>query len=189
MSDIPDRKRAEEDRLVLAAIVESSHDAIIGKTLDGTITSWNKAAEKRYVDAVEEVLVRGVPILAPPEHSDEVTGIMEKLRQGDSIDQFETERVAKEGKRISVSLTISPIEEESGAISGFSTIARDITERKHAEEALQNSEIRYRRLFESAKDGILILNAASGRIIDVNPFLVELLGYSLEELKGKELWE
>ena len=189
MSDIPDRKRAEEDRLLLAAIVESSHDAIIGKTLDGTITSWNKAAEKLYGYAAEEVIGRSIAILAPPEHSDEVTGIMEKLRQGDSIDQFETERVAKEGKRISVSLTISPIEEESGAISGFSTIARDITERKHAEEALQNSEIRYRRLFESAKDGILILNAASGRIIDVNPFLVELLGYSLEELKGKELWQ
>jgi PAS domain S-box-containing protein len=189
ITDITERKRAEEERRQSALIVGSSEDAIVGKTLDGTITSWNQGAQKLYGYAAEEVVGRSITILALPEHCDEVPAILERLRQGDIIDHFETERVAKGGERISVSLTISPIRDESGAISGWSSIARDITKRKHAEEALQTSEVRYRRLFESAKDGILILDADSGQIIDVNPYLSDLLGMSKEELAGKELWE
>ena len=173
----------------LAAIVESSHDAIIGKSLDGIITSWNQGAEDLYGYSAEEVIGHSIEILAPSEQPDEIAAIMERLRQGDRIDHFETQRITKEGKRISVSLTISPIAEDSGVISGFSTIARDITERRLAEAALQISELRYRRLFESAKDGILILDANTGKIVDVNPYLIEMLGYSREDFLGKELWE
>ena len=187
--DITERELAQETASKLAAIVHSSEDAIIGKTLDGIITSWNQGAEKLYDYSAEEVVGRSIAILAPPEHSDELAAILEKLRRGESIDHFETERLTKEGKRISVSLTISPIRTESGRVNGASIIARDITERKAAEEARQISEIRYRRLFESAKDGILILDAESGNIVDVNPFLIEMLAYSKEELMGKKLWD
>jgi len=189
MSESTDTRRTEEDWLQLAAIVESSQDAIIGKTLDGIITSWNKGAERLYGYSAEEVIGRSVAILTPPENLDEVPALLERLQQGDRIDHFETERISKEGKRISVSLTISPIRRGPGAAGGFSTIARDITERKQADTARQASELRYRRLFESARDGILILNGDSGQIIDVNPYLIEMLRYSKGELLGKELWE
>lgn len=186
---IQELKLMQEAASKVAAIVEFSHDAIVGKTLDGTVTTWNDGAEKLYGYSAAEVVGRSIAILAPSEHAHEVTAILARLKRGDRIDHFETERITKEGKHIFVSLTISPIRDESGAISGWSTIARDITKRKDAEEALQTSEIRYRRLFESAKDGILILNAESGEIIDVNPYLLKMLGYSKEELTGKELWE
>jgi PAS domain S-box-containing protein len=189
MSDITERKRAEEERRILASIVESSQDAIIGKTLDGVITSWNRGAQKLYGYSAEEIVGRSIATLAPLEHSHELAAILEKLRQGESIEHVETERIAKDGKRLSVSLTISPIRDGLGRITGGSTIARDITQRKQAEDARRTSELRYRRLFETAKDGILILHADTGQIVDVNPFLIEMLGYSKDELSGKELWE
>ncbi len=189
MSDITDRKRAEEDRKLLAAIVESSEDAIIGEDLDGNVISWNRGAQKLYGYTAEEAMGQSIWLRVPPNRVDEVNEMMEGRRRGEGIDHYETERLTKDGKRIHVSLTISPIREESGAISGSSTIARDITERKRAEEAVQTSEMRYRRLFESAKDGILILDGDSGQIVDLNPYLSEMLGYSEKELAGKELWE
>ncbi len=127
--------------------------------------------------------------LLVPDDSDDIPVIMEQLRRGQSIESYETERVTKAGKRIYVSLTISPIRDNGGRLTGASTIAHDITDRNRAEEARRASELRYRRLFESAKDGILILDGESGQIVDVNPSLVEILGYSKDELAGKELWE
>jgi PAS domain S-box-containing protein len=189
MRDITDRQLAQETAAKLASIVESSHDAIISKTLDGIITSWNLSAQKLYGYSAEEVLGRAIAILAPSELSDEIDTILERLMQGDRIEDFETERITKEGKRISVSLTISPIRGSSGAVGGWSTIARNITERNRLEEARRASELRYRRLFESAKDGILILNAETGQIVDANPYIMNALGYAYEELLGKELWE
>jgi PAS domain S-box-containing protein len=189
MTDITDGKLAQERASQLASIVESSSDAIIGKNLDGVITSWNQSAQELYGYSAEEVLERPISFLAPPEFSDEIGTILERLRRGESIDHFETERMTKDGKRLRVSLTISPIKEKSGAITGWSTSARDITQRKQAEEALQSSEIRYRRLFESALDGILILSGDSGKIVDVNPYLIQMLAYPKEELLGKQLWE
>lgn len=187
--NIHELKLVKDETLRLAALVESSHDAIIGKNLDGIVTSWNKGAESLYGYSAEEVIGQSIAVLAPPELPDEIPGIMERLRQGDHLDHFETQRITKGGKRISVSLSISPIVEDSGVVNGFSTIARDITERKHGEAALKTSELRYRRLFESAKDGILILDANTGEIVDVNPFLIEMLGYAKEDFLGKELWQ
>jgi PAS domain S-box-containing protein len=189
VTDITERKNAEEGCRLLASIVHSSEDAIIGKTLDGIITSWNQGAESIYGYAAEEAVGNSIVMLAPPEDAAAIATILEKLRRGDSLDHFETMRIAKDGRRIWVSLTISPIRDPSGRVVGASTIARDITRRKQAEQEQQASELRYRRLFESARDGILILKGDSGKIVDVNPYLIELLRYSREELIGKELWQ
>src|SRR2546428_3666787 len=111
----------------LAAIVESSDDAIIGKTLDGTIISWNPGAERIYGYRDEEVIGRPISILVPPDHSDELPPIFERLRRGERIDHYRTVRVHKDGKRITVSVTISPVRDEQGQIVGASAVAGDIT--------------------------------------------------------------
>lgn len=143
---IQEFKLVQESASKLAAIVEFSHDAIIGNTLDGTITSWNKGAERLYGYQAEEVVGSSIAILFPREHTDEVTEILQKLKRGERIDHFETERAAKDGRQISVSLTISPIRDEPGALIGWSTIARNITERKQAEEEIRrlNDELEQR---------------------------------------------
>ena len=133
------RKQAEEAKDKLAAIVETSDDAILSETLEGLIISWNGGAEKIYGYSANDILGRHVSVLAPPELKGEVQGILERLRRGGSVDHLETQRVSKEGMRIDVSLTISPITNERGTIIGASTIARDITVRKKAEvEELQH---------------------------------------------------
>ena len=189
MTDITERKSAEEKGRQLALIVQSSEDAIIGKTLDGIITSWNTGAEEIYGYSAEEAVGNSIAMLAPPEESNEIVAILEKLTRGGSFDHFETIRTAKDGRRIWVSLTISPIRDQSGRVVGASAIARDITRRKKSEREHEASELRYRQLFESARDGILILDGDSGKIVDVNPYLIELLRYPREELIGKELWQ
>ena len=140
--DLPEEPfSAESQRLLfLGSIVESSDDAILGKTLDGTILSWNKAAERMYGYRAEEAIGRHVSMLLPPDHPDEVDDILRQLRHGEKIDHFETVRVAKDGRLLSVSLTISPIRDPQGLIIGASTIARDITRSKLAEQSLRNSE-------------------------------------------------
>src|SRR6201997_1598458 len=134
--DITERKRAEEALLRYAAIVESSEDAIASGTLDGIIVSWNTGAQHLYGYTEAEAVGKPITMILPPELRDEEKKILETVRAGGHISQFETVRVAKTGKRINVSLTISPIKDSSGRMVGVSGIARDITERKRAEEAL-----------------------------------------------------
>jgi len=134
--DISDLRKAEEERTRLAFIVESSDDAIIGKTLEGTITSWNRGAERIYGFTAPEAKGRHISMLAPPQVPDEIPQILEQLRRGESIERLETVRVRKDGKLIPVSLTISPIRDERDRIVGASTIARDISERKQAEQEI-----------------------------------------------------
>jgi len=188
-SDITERKRASEAERRLAAIVKSSQDAIIGKTLDGIITSWNPAAEKLFGYTPEEAIGHPMLLLFPAGGEEEELRILAGIRAGERIEQFETIRVRKDGNRVNVSVVISPVTDNEGKIVGASKIARDITEQKRAEQELKASESRYRRLFESAKDGILILSAETAQILDANPFLVEMLGYSHAEFLGKKLWE
>jgi len=121
----------------LAAIVESSTDAIIGKTLDGAIESWNQAAEKLYGYKAHEVIGRPISLLLPPGSDDEVPNLLSRIRSGERIDGYETVRVRKDGQRINVSLTISLILDEDGRITGEATIARDLTLHKRAEEVLR----------------------------------------------------
>jgi PAS domain S-box-containing protein len=134
--DITDQKRAEEASLHLAAIVQSSSDGIISKTLDGHILSWNEGAERIFGYRAEEVVGNHISILIPPDRLDEEPVILDRLRRGELIDHYETVRVAKDGRSVNVSLTVSPIKDRSGRVIAASKIARDITERKRAEREL-----------------------------------------------------
>jgi PAS domain S-box-containing protein len=138
---VAENRRAETDRSRLASIVESSHDAIIGKTLDGTILSWNVAATSLYGYTAEEAIGRPISILAPPSFADEVPRMLERIRKGEWVEAFETSRVTKDGRMITVSLTISPVSDASGRIQGASAISRDVTERKRVEEAARQTEV------------------------------------------------
>lgn len=133
--DITERRRAEEVRARLAAIVDSSHDAIIGKTLDGIITSWNGGAELIFGYAPSEVIGRSIRLLVPAERWNEETELLEHLRRG-AVRQFDTVRICKDGRRIDVSVTSSPVRDSRGKVIGASKVARDISERKRGEEAL-----------------------------------------------------
>ncbi len=139
-NNITDRKRAEDTARRLAAIVEFSDEAIIAKTLDGVITSWNHGAQQLYGYSEEEVLGRQISILMPQDRSDELPDILERLRNGESIEPFETLRVRKDGTVIPVLLKVSPLKDVKGDIVGASSFAHDITERKLAQDALIRSE-------------------------------------------------
>jgi len=137
--DVTEYRKAKEATARLAAIVGSSDDAIIGKNLDGIVTSWNKGAERLYGYRAEEILGKPITLLLPPDRMDEEAFIIARLKQGERLEHFETVRRAKDGRLIEVALTISPIRDEQGTIVGISKIARDITERKRAEEALRRA--------------------------------------------------
>jgi PAS domain S-box-containing protein len=133
--DVTHERLAESARAHLAAIVQSSDDAIVSKTLEGIIRSWNRAAERLFGYNAEEAVGQPITLIIPPEREQEEQTILEKLRRGERIDHFETVRVAKSGRRIDVALTISPIRNVNGVIIGASKIARDISERKASEQA------------------------------------------------------
>jgi PAS domain S-box-containing protein len=143
--EIVERKRAEESQAQLAAIVESSDDAIIGKTLDGIIFSWNSGAEKLYGYSPEEMKNHSISTLIPPNRPDEMPTILARIKHGENIEHYETIRIRKDGSIIYVSLTTSPIKDMAGNIIGVSTIARDVTERKRTEEEIKklDQELKY----------------------------------------------
>jgi PAS domain S-box-containing protein len=153
--DITTRKRNEEVIQRLAAIVESSDDAIIGKTLEGVITSWNLGAEKLYGYAAAEMVGRSIDILLPPDRRDELAKIINHLRRGERIEHFETVRIRQDGQALDTSVTVSPIRDSAGQVVGASSIARDITERKRAEEAERDQ----RALSEALRDTAAALNS------------------------------
>ena len=146
--DITDRKHAEEVRAQLAAIVESSDDAMISKTLDGMITTWNRGAERLLGYTAEEAIGKHITLIIPPDRLEEEADIMERLKQGQRIEHFETVRRRKDGSLFDVSLTISPLSDVSGRIMGASKVARNITERKATERALQQAHDRLESMVE-----------------------------------------
>ncbi len=150
--DITARKRDEEAKAKLAAIVESSHDAIVSKNLNGIITSWNGGAERMFGYTAQEAIGQPVTMLMPPDRTSEETGILSRIRRGEKIDHFETIRRRKDGTLLNISLTSSPIIDANGRIIGASKIARDITERRRAEEALCQARDR----FDIVRDGVQV---------------------------------
>lgn len=180
-ADITERKLAEEKFEQLAAIVQSSEDAIIGKTLDGIITSWNKGAEKVYGYTEEEAVGKPISLLIPPGREDELPRILKTIKAGNHVDRCETVRRKKDGTDIQVSLMISPVQDIDGKVVGASTIARDITERKKAEEIVFSTSQYTRSLIEASLDPLVTISA-NGKITDVNKATETVTGYSRDKL-------
>src|SRR5262249_2011246 len=133
LTDITESKRAEEGLRLLASIVESTDDGIIGKDLNGIITSWNAAAERLYGYNAQEIIGKPMSVLLPSDRPNEEAQLLERLNRGERIDHYETVRIGKDGREIPVSLTVSPIKDADGNVIGSSKIVRDITDRKRAE--------------------------------------------------------
>ena len=192
-TDITERKREEEMRGRLAAVVESSDDAIISKSLDGTITSWNPGAVKLFGYSAAEAVGKSMRMLLPPERADEEADILARIGNGDAVDHFETVRLRKDGRRIDISATISPIKNSQGAIVGASKIARDMTERKRAEQALRESLATSEAALQELADqkfaldqhAIVAITDVRGTITYVNDKFCAISQYSEDELIGK----
>jgi PAS domain S-box-containing protein len=182
--DVTERRRAAEVQARLAAIVESSQDAIISKTLDSIIRTWNAGAERLFGYKAEETVGRSITLLIPPDRLHEEQEILDRLSRGERIEHYETVRVTKDGRRLDISLTISPVRDAEGRIIGASKIARNVTERKRAEEALRASEQRFRTLTAHAPVGIFLTDPA-GNCLFVNECWCEMAGLSPEEARGQ----
>jgi PAS domain S-box-containing protein len=182
-ADITERKQIEAAAARLAAIVEHSDDAIIGKDLQGLVTSWNPGAEKTFGYSAREMTGQPITRLIPPECQQEEAEILSRIKHGKNVPHFETVRVRKDGSPVRVSVTVSPIRDSAGNVVGASKVARDITERLRVEEARLASEARYRTLFDYAPDGIVIADSQSV-YLDANASMCQMLGYSLDELIG-----
>jgi PAS domain S-box-containing protein len=156
--DISDRQRSAEISARLAAIVDSSDDAIVSKNLDGVITSWNRGAEKLFGYAAVEAVVRHISLIIPEERRTEEDDVLAHIRRGEKIDHFETVRRAKDGHQIYISLTVSPVRNIHGTIIGASKVARDITDRKRAEEAIRRA---YEQLEERVRERTAELSSAN----------------------------
>ncbi len=180
------RQYADNMATLLAAIVESSDDAIVGKDLDSIVTSWNRGAERIFGYTAAEMLGTPITRIIPEDRRAEEATIIERIRNGDAISQMHTERITKDGRRIDVSVSASPIRNQQGRVIGVSKIARDVTDQNRAAAAKRVSDERYRALFEHAPDGILIVDA-DNRCVDANDRICRMLGYSREELTRLQL--
>ncbi|HUZ15686.1 MAG TPA: PAS domain S-box protein [Gaiellaceae bacterium] len=179
---LPDGELRAAELRVLAAIVESSHAAVIGKTLDGVITSWNGGAERIYGYPVAEAVGRPIEMLVPDAIRGETEGLLARVRVGERIAAYETWRVRKDGTQVLMALTISPIRDEQGVIIGASTIAHDISERVRVEEALRLSEESYRNLFDHHPAPMWLYDPDSLRFLAVNEAATKQYGYTSDEL-------
>jgi len=173
--DVSERKLVEESRLRLAAIVESSDDAVYSKTLDGVIVSWNAGAQQIYGYTQAEAVGKPINILVPPELREEQNKILERLRAGERIEHYETVRVTKAGRRINISLSLSPIKDSTGTMLGICGIARDITERRQAEEALRENEQRLRLATQAGRMYSFEWDVRTGVVVR-SPEYVTVLG-------------
>jgi PAS domain S-box-containing protein len=173
----------------LVSVIRSSGEAITGEDADGIITDWNAGAEQLYGYVSGEIVGRSISDIIPPELREEKKEMLEKIRQGRTVERFETERIRKDGTRIQVSLSLSPILDDTGEFAGVSTIAHDITESTRIGRLLEESEAKFREIFNSANDAIQLHEVDErglpGKFIDVNDVACRMLLYSKEELLEK----
>jgi PAS domain S-box-containing protein len=187
--DVTELKRAEAAR-ALAAIVESSEDAIVSKDLAGVIQSWNRGAERLYGYPAAEMVGRSMAILLPEDRGEEVDHILERIRSAEPVEAYETARVTKGGRLIHVSLTASPVLDPAGQLTGVSMVARDITRRKQAEDALRQSLDRLQRVLEVETVGVMFWDLNTGCMVDANDAFLKLMGYSRSQVDARELtWQ
>ncbi|HVS64233.1 MAG TPA: PAS domain S-box protein [Thermoanaerobaculia bacterium] len=179
--DVTGPRQLQETQARLAAIVADSDDAIVSKTLEGVIQSWNEGAERLLGYSADEVLGQSINLIVPPELRDEEKTILERLRRGERIHHFETVRVRKDGRRIDISLTVSPVRDEEGRVIGASKVARDITQRKRSEEALRDSRERERErvreldaVLRTTPVAIMIAHDPGCEVVTGNPTAHEL---------------
>jgi PAS domain S-box-containing protein len=184
--DVTEQRAAFEIAQRMAAIVESSQDAIFGRGLDDAITSWNPAAARMFGYSGQEIVGKSVYLMVPPDRAGELDALTVKVRAGQHIEHLETCRVRKDGTVIPVSLTISPIRDASGAVIGLSTICRDTTEQVEAARALATTSRQYRLLAENASD-LVVLASPDREITWVSPSLTRTLGWDVEDLMGTRL--
>jgi two-component system sensor kinase FixL len=185
MDDTRQPGQEDSDRF-LAAIVESSDDAIIGKDLDGVVLTWNRGAERLYGFTAAEMKGRSLSVLIPEDRAGELAMILERIRAGKRVDHLETLRRARDGRLVDVSLTVSPVVDAAGRIIGGATLARDLTAQRRGELARQISESRWRAVVDSAVDGIVVIDAG-GRIEAFNPAAERLFGYREQEIIGRNV--
>lgn len=178
-AEIAEHKATQARLRALAAIVESSDDAILSKNLDGFITSWNSAAERIYGYSEQEMIGQSVTRLFPPNRREEFEQIMARIRRGERVDHYETRRMRKDGTILTVSVTISPVKDETGTIIGASTIARDITQQRHL-------EVTSNQLFTSNLIGIFVADS-TGTLLEANQAFLDLSGYTQEEWQATPL--
>lgn len=181
--DITEKRKAEEERQFLASIVESSDDGIIGNTLEGIIASWNPGAERIYGYSAEEAKGQPLVMLVPPTHRRELTELLEKLKRGEPVHHLETIRVRKDGTPRFVSLTLSPIRDESQEMIGFSATVRDITARRQAERDLYERDLLIGAIVDTVVDGIFTVDEDLS-ICSFNPAAEEIFGWKKEEILG-----
>jgi PAS domain S-box-containing protein len=174
--------RASEAIARLATIIESSDDAIIGKTLEGVITSWNQGAEKLYGYSATEVLGKPISILAPPDRSEEVVQILARLKQGGRIEDYESVRVRKDGTLVDISLSIFPLFDSRGTMTGAASIARDISKVKRVEEALRRSEARFKLIEENIDEVFWISDPDISEITYISPAYERIWGRTRRSL-------
>jgi PAS domain S-box-containing protein len=179
------RCQGEETITRLASIVNSSHDAIIGKTIDGLVTSWNAGAEAMYGYSAQDIVGQSIFVFIPLDRRAEFATIMEQIKQGQAVSHYETTRVRRDGQTIHVSLSVSPIRDHAGKIVGASTIARDITERKRAEEQVRIASLYARSLIEASLDPLVTVSQ-DGKIMDVNRATELATGVDRKKLIGSD---
>ena len=171
---------------LLAAIVESSEDAIISETLEGIITSWNGAAERIFGYTAAEMIGQPITTLATPRSSDEIQYILEAIGRGERLEHYETERQRKDGQVIQVALTVSPIRDQAGRIIGASKISRDITEAKRADAALIENEALLRSILDTVPDGMVVIDE-QGLIQSFSATAERMFGYAAAEVCGRNV--
>jgi len=186
VTDVTDRRRGQEALRRLAGMVATSTDAIMAVDMTGSILNWNRGAERMYGYTAEEIIGRSISTITPEAKADELTTILERARRGEAIDQVETLRKRKDGSLVEVSISFSTLADVGGTVIATTGIHRDISIAKRAAEALQASEERYRRIVDTAYEGIWVIDAQNLTTY-VNPRMAEMLAYTVEEIVGRSV--